>query len=141
MEIPLKLLNETHELESRVLEIVVFDNDVKKTTLKLIDAGPGDAKPVKAMAICQSLEVNLPRVLYLYFCTEDWNVDRQQAWNWPGGGPKADTTEVLRVHASTLFTGLEGKWVEVAPIQPVNLTNDRSQTAGGSLRKWWQFWR
>jgi hypothetical protein len=136
LESPPKILN-----ESRVLEFVIFDKDVKRTALVLLDAGPGEPRPEKALAICQSLHEDFHEVLYLYKCTEDWSVDRQQVWNWPGGGPKADTTEVLRTHASTLFTGLDRKWVKVAPIQTVHLTKKRSQTAGRPLRKWWQFWR
>ena len=115
--------------DALVLEFVVFDDDVERTSVILIDAGPGEPKPARALAICQSLDKKLPNVLYLFKCTDDWCVDRVQAWNWPGGGPKTDTTEVIKTHASTLYSGLSGKWVYLASIQ------------AEQPRKWWQIWR
>ncbi len=107
MERPPNILN-----DSRVLEFAVLDDTVQRTSEILLDAGPGEPKPVEALAICQALTDELDGVLYLFFCTSDWCVDRIQMWNWPGGGPEADSTQVIKDHAGTLWSGLDNKWVK-----------------------------
>ena len=64
-----------------VLEYVIFDDEVKRTSMVLLDAGPGDPKPVKSLAIAKSLDSERRGVLYLFNCADDWEIDRMQAWN------------------------------------------------------------
>ena len=131
----------TYINDALVLEFVIFNDEVERTSVVLIDAGPGDPKPVRALAICQSFDKERLNVLYLFMCTDDWCVDRLQMWNWPGGGSKADTTEVIKTHASTLYSGLSGKWVHVAAIQAEQFVQNERGSDADLPRKWWQIWR
>jgi hypothetical protein len=100
-----------------VLEFVALTGRVIRTTFPLLHAGAYEPAKVNGLVICLNRDRTLPNdVLYLYFCTDDWRVDRMQAWNWPGGGPRADSTATIKSHADRIYAGL-GPWTQVCPLE------------------------
>ena len=99
-----------------VLEYVAFTGGETRTARRMFDAGGGQPAAVKGLAICLNRNRELPSdVLYLYYCTDDWRVDRVQAWNWPGGGPRANSTDTIKLHAEAVYAGL-GRWTQVCSL-------------------------
>lgn len=113
MEPPPKILGGN----GRVLEFVTLDTNSIRTSRVLLDAGPGNPAPVAALAICQGFNAGYEGELYLYFCTNDWIVDRVQIWNAPIG-PTAGSTQEVRSHAESLYTNLENRWIQVSTFEP-----------------------
>lgn len=131
MEPPPKVLGHN----GRVLEFVTLDSTVNRTSRVLLDAGPDDPAPVAALAICQGLDAGHEGELYLYFCTDDWTVDRLQIWNAPIG-PAAGSTQEVRSHAESLFVGLESRWTQVGTFEP-----PAAARKSRARMRWWEYWR
>jgi hypothetical protein len=107
MEVPPPVLN-----NARVLEYAIFDATVRRTEVWMIDAFPWKPKPIAALAICQGRVPGEKNEVYLFYCGAEWSIERVQAWNTPRG-PKLESTEVIRVHAETLYAGSAARWVKV----------------------------
>jgi hypothetical protein len=110
-----------------VLEYVAFTGVETRTSYPIIDAGGRDRAEVKGLAICLNRDRRMPgNVLLLYYCTDEWRVDRVQLWNRPGGGSVANSTEPIRAHAAQVYEGL-GRWIEVCSLN-------------AARAKWWRIW-
>jgi hypothetical protein len=102
MEVPPPVLN-----NARVLEYAIFDATVRRTEVWMIDAFPWKPKQIAALAICQERVPGDKNEVYLFYCDVEWSIERVQIWDSP------ESTEVIRIHAETLYAGSAARWVKV----------------------------
>ena len=113
--------------KGRVLEYIVFDEYVKRSSSPLFTSTPfALTLPIEGLAICQSTRRSSPATLMLCFCSSAWEVDSEQVWN-SDSGPKAESIDPLKSSANELFENLGNDWVHVGNYKV-------------PAKKWWQFW-